>query len=73
MVYFEIKEPNKDVKYIKNINGAEGTIEFQASAEGAYCKDEGFWADSEYEFIMFHFKKKYPELEYMRKKSTWDR
>ena len=72
MVYYKIEEPNGNVKYIKTINGAEGTLEFQEGRNNAYCRDEGFFADSDYEFIKFHFMGKYPELQYMKRDSTWN-
>ena len=72
MVYYKIEEPNGNVKYIKTINGAEGTLEFQDDKNGAYCRDEGFFADSDFEFIKFHFTEKYPELQYMKRESSWN-
>lgn len=72
MVYYKIEEPNGNVKYIKSINGAEGTLEFQDTNKGAYCRDEGFFADTDYNFIKFHFTEKYPELQYMIRESTWN-
>jgi hypothetical protein len=77
MAFFIIKEPNKAPKYIKDVNGAEGTIEFTEDQAEAYYKDSGFFADSEFEFIKFHFKEKYPEIEFMeidngyRLTNTW--
>jgi hypothetical protein len=65
MAYFRIDEPNKPTKYIKNVDGANTTLEFTDTTDGAFFKDEGFFADSEKEFLMFHFKEKYPELQYM--------
>lgn len=65
MAYFKIDMPNGDVKYIKSIDRANGTIEFSKTSENCLSKDSGFWANSERDYLMFHFKKDYPELEYM--------
>lgn len=73
MVYYKIEEPNGNVKYIKDVNGAEGTLEFQEDRNGCLCKDEGFFADSEFEYIKFHFKDAYPEIEHLKMESTWNR
>ena len=71
MAYFKITEPNKPTKWIKEVDGANGTITFQNEREGAHCEDEGFFADSEFEYIKHHFTEKYPELEYMHIDSSW--
>jgi hypothetical protein len=71
MVYFKINDPNNGVKYIKEVDGAKGTLEFQEDKKGCMCKDEGFYADSEFSYLQFHFKEKYPELQYMTKESSW--
>ena len=71
MAHFIIKDPNNGTKWIKNVDGANGTIEFQDSSKDAYYRDSGFFADSEFEFIKFHFIKQYPELEYMQIDNGW--
>ena len=71
MAYFKITEPNKPPKWIKEVDGANGTLTFQDEREGAHCEDEGFFADSEFEYIKHHFTEKYPELEYMHIDSSW--
>ena len=71
MAHFIIKDPNNGTKWIKNVDGASGTIEFQDSSKDAYYRDSGFFADSEFEFIKFHFIKQYPELEYMQIDNGW--
>ena len=65
MAYFKIEEPDKEVKWIKSVDGASGKIEFTNNTENAYYRDSGFFADSAFDFIKFHFKNAYPELEYM--------
>ena len=71
MAYFKISEPNQPTKWIKEVDGANGTITFQDSREGAHFEDEGFFADSEKEYIEHHFMEKYPELKYMTIDSSW--
>lgn len=71
MAYFKISEPNQPTKWIKEVDGANGTITFQNTKEGAYYQDEGFFADSELDYIKHHFMKDYPELEYMTIDSEW--
>ena len=65
MAYFKIEEPNKEVKWVKKVNGADGTIEFTNDINEAYYQDAGFFADSEKGFLEFHFMEAYPELQYM--------
>lgn len=66
MAYFIIKEPDKPVKFIKDVDRANGTMTFQeGNALNCLCKEYGFFADSEKEHLLFHFKEAYPELEYM--------
>jgi len=65
MAYFKIAEPNKDVKYIKSIDRANATLEFSPTKDGCFQQDSGFFADSELQYLKFHFTKKYPELEYV--------
>lgn len=71
MAYFKISEPNQPPKWIKEVDGANGTLTFQDSREGAHFEDEGFFADSEKEYIEHHFMEKYPELKYMTIDSYW--
>ena len=65
MAYFKIEEPDKPVKWIKSIDGANCTLEFTDKIEEAHYEDDGFFADSEKGFLEFHFMDKYPELQYM--------
>ena len=71
MAYFKISEPNQPIKWIKEVDGANGTLTFQTTKEGAHCEDEGFFADSELEYIKHHFIEAYPELQYMTIDSDW--
>lgn len=72
MAYFKISEPNQPTKWITEVDGANGTLTFQTTREGAHCEDEGFFADSEFEYIKHHFIEAYPELEYMTIDSEWE-
>jgi hypothetical protein len=65
MAYFKIEEPDKPVKWIKSIDGANCTLEFTDKIEEAHYEDDGFFADSERGFLEFHFMDNYPELQYM--------
>ena len=65
MAYFRIKQPDQPTKYIKSMDGANGTLEFTDNVREAMYRDMGFFADSDFEFIKFHFTKDYPELENM--------
>jgi hypothetical protein len=65
MAYFKIEQPGHAVKYIKEIDRANGTLEFSENREGCFQQDSGFFADSEFAYLKFHFTEAYPELEYM--------
>ena len=65
MAYFRIKQEGQPTKYIKSVDGANGTLEFTENLQEAMYRDIGFFADSEFGFIKFHFTKNYPELENM--------
>jgi len=72
MAYFKISEPNQPTKWIKEVDNANTKLTFQDKREGAYCQDEGFFADSELDYLKHHFMKDYPELEYMTIDCEWD-
>ena len=71
MAYFKIEQPGHAVKYIKEIDRANGTLEFSENREGCFQQDSGFFADSEFAYLKFHFTEAYPELEYMKVESSW--
>lgn len=71
MAIFKIDDPNKGRKYIKSVDEANGTLEFQKGASGAYYRSDGIIADSTFQYLQFHFMEKYPELKYMTKESSW--
>lgn len=66
MAYFVIEEPNKKRKYIKSVDGANGTLTFQSDSYGAFHKNSGIIADSTEDYLKFHFMEKYPELKYLK-------
>lgn len=65
MAYFKIKQPNQPPVWIKNIDRANGTLEFSTNRKGCFQQDSGFFADSEFAYLKFHFTEAYPQLEYM--------
>ena len=71
MAYFKIEEPGHAVKYIKDIDRANGTLEFSESKAGCFQQDSGFFADSELAYLKFHFTEAYPELQYMTIDNDW--
>lgn len=71
MAYFKITEPNKNPKWIKTIDRANGTLEFSENRDGCFQQDSGFFADSEFAYLKFHFTEAYPELEYMTIDTDW--
>ena len=72
MAYFKISEPNKAVKYIKDIDRANGTLTFSETKEGCFQQDSGFFANSELEYLKFHFTEDYPELQYLTVDDGWN-
>jgi hypothetical protein len=73
MAYFKIQEPNQPTKWIKSIDRANGTLEFSTERDGCFQQDSGFFADSEFAYLKFHFTEAYPELEYMTIDTQWRR
>lgn len=72
MAYFKITEPQKEEKWIKEVNLKDGTLEFTEKLDNrCHYKDDGFYADAEVGFLKFHFREKYPEIEYVTQESRW--
>lgn len=63
---FKIEEPGKRTKWVKNIDKVNETLEFTENEREAYYRDGDFYTKSELDFIKFHFKDKYPEVEYAK-------
>jgi len=72
MAYFKIEAPNEKVKYIKDVDRVNETLTFSTNREGCYEEDEGFFADSAFDYLKFHFTEHYPELEYMSIDTRYD-
>lgn len=72
MAYFKIAEPNKEVKYIKEVDRQNETLVFSDKRNDCYREDEGFFADSAFDYLKFHFTEKYPELEWMSIDTKYD-
>lgn len=65
MAYFKIDEPNKPVKWIKDVDRVNGTLTFTENRDECELeKDSGFFADSELSYLKFHFTEDYPEMKY---------
>lgn len=63
---FKIEEPNGKVKWVKKIDKVNETLEFTNNSSEAYIRDGDFYSKSELDFLKFHFKEKYPEINYAR-------
>lgn len=68
---FVIREPNKSPKWIKKIDKVNETLEFTNNEDEAYYRDGDFYTRAELDFIKFHFKRKYPEIEYIMATSLY--
>ena len=71
MAYFKINQPNQPPKWIKEIDRANGILEFSTDRKDCFQQDSGFFADSEFAYLKFHFTEAYPELEYMSIDTDW--
>lgn len=60
---FKFYKPNGEEVWIKNIDKVNQTLEFTTNKNEAYSRDGDFYTRSELDFIKFHFKEKYPEVE----------
>jgi len=52
-------------QYIKEIDKANATLSFTPNKNDAYERCGGFYVDAEIDYLIFHFKDKYPEVEYL--------
>lgn len=71
MAYFKINQPNQPPKWIKEIDRANGILVFSTDRKDCFQQDSGFFADSEFAYLKFHFTEAYPELEYMSIDTNW--
>lgn len=67
MAYFKIEQPNQPIKWIKNVDEANGTLTFTTYRGEAYSRSSGIIANSTFQYLQFHFMERYPELKYMKK------
>lgn len=65
MAYFKISEPNQPIKYVKDVDDANGKLTFSTTRQGSYNRSSGIIADSERDRLEFLFKSEYPELKYL--------
>ena len=72
MAYFKVNEPNKAPKWIKSIDRANGTLEFSDTKDGCFQQDSGFFANSELDYLKFHFTEAYPEIKYLEVDTTYE-
>ena len=64
MAIFKIEQPGKPVKWIKDIDRENHTLEFTEDSAQAYDRDGCFYPKAELGYIKFHFGEQYPEVEY---------
>ena len=55
-----------DGMYIKEIDKKNAKLTFTKKVEEAYYRSSGFYAESERDFVKYHFKKEYPFVAYAR-------
>jgi hypothetical protein len=73
MAFFRIDEPNKPTKWIKDVDRANGTLEFTEDRDDSdFERDSGFFADSELDYLKFHFTDEYPEMKYCTVDNDYD-
>ena len=60
---FKIETPQGKVSWVKSIDTVNETIEFTENRDEAYYRDGGYYTRAEADFIKFHFKERYPEVE----------
>lgn len=71
MAVYRIEEPNKAVKYVKEIDEHNCKLTFTTSKSQAYSRGDGIVGNSVGQYLKFHFMEDYPELEYMTVESSW--
>ena len=64
MSYIVIHKNGQPDKYIKSIDRVNKTLEFTTNTSEALNKMGGFWIEAEIDYLKFHFKEQYPELQY---------
>ena len=64
MSYIVIHKNGQPDKYIKSIDRVNKTLEFTTNNSEALNKMGGFWVEAEIDYLKFHFKEHYPEVQY---------
>jgi hypothetical protein len=64
MATFKISEPNKKVKWVKDVNEHDGILTFTENRNEGYQRSSGIIANSTLQYLKFHFGEEYPEMEY---------
>lgn len=59
---FKVQDPGGNVKWVKAIDTANGTIEFTDRESQAYYRSGDYFSKAEGEYIKFNFQKDHPEL-----------
>lgn len=60
-----VLETEKGKSYIKNIDGEKGELEFTDDVNEAFRFDGEWDAETRCDWVKFHFKDKYPEVEHL--------
>lgn len=66
MSYIVIHKNGQPDKYIKSIDRVNKTLEFTANSSEALNKSGGFYIEAEIDYLKFHFKEQYPEVQYAK-------
>lgn len=66
MSYIVIHKNGQPDKYIKSIDRVNKTLEFTANTSEALHKPCGFYIEAEIDYLKFHFKEQYPEIQYAK-------
>lgn len=66
MSYIVIHKNGQPDKYIKSIDRVNKTLEFTANQSEALTKPCGFYIEAEIDYLKFHFKEQYPEIQYAK-------
>lgn len=59
---FQVTDSNGKILWIKSVDNVNGKLEFTEKESEAYNRDGDYYTRAEAEFIKFHFKEEYPEV-----------
>ena len=73
MSAFYLKDKDGVKRYIKSIDTANETIEWTTTPDSdrLYTNSSGFFADADMDFIKFHFKDKYPNIDDLQEDASY--